>query len=447
MASITIQRGSDGKPDGRRMIQFKHPDGKRRSLRLGKCSKKNAEIVRGHVEEIIQSLTTGEALEKHTADWLKRVGDDLHDRMSRAGLVKAREQATLKAFVDDYVAKKRTEVGDSTLQKFEITRGHLVDYFGANKALRDITPGDAEDWRAHLLGKPQAENTVRKYTGIAKQFFRSALRKRLIQENPFEDLPCTVQANEEKTFIVPQNMAYAVLDECPDEEWALIFALSRFGGLRCPSEPLALEWTSIDWEQDYMVVYSPKTRRHKGKDKRKVPIFPELKPYLERAFDAAEEGSRYVISRHRGSCAYITSNMHRFIRAAGFDPWPMFANNLRKSRQTELSNLFPAHVVCGWMGNSEAVADKHYNKITSDHFDMAQNLLSGRQQSDAKTEETSHNSVLQVTAQASGADCRKHVAGQQVNDGFESTVKLQDEKSAPRNKGMVTPSSDYGRLY
>lgn len=32
---------------------------------------------------------------------------------------------------------------------------------------------------------------------------------------------------------------------------------------------------------------------------------------------------------------------------------------------------FPAHVVCAWIGNSEAVARKHYLQLTDDHFAKA----------------------------------------------------------------------------
>jgi len=34
--------------------------------------------------------------------------------------------------------------------------------------------------------------------------------------------------------------------------------------------------------------------------------------------------------------------------------------NLRSSPQTELAEIFPSHVVCAWLGNSEDVAKKHY---------------------------------------------------------------------------------------
>jgi len=40
-----------------------------------------------------------------------------------------------------------------------------------------------------------------------------------------------------------------------------------------------------------MVVRSPKTEHHEGGESRVVPIFPELRPYLEAVFDQAEPGT------------------------------------------------------------------------------------------------------------------------------------------------------------
>jgi len=70
---------------------------------------------------------------------------------------------------------------------------------------------------------------------------------------------------------------------------ALIVALSRYAGLRCPSEHLGLTWGDILWDKNRFVVRSPKTE-HVGKAQRVVPIFPELYPYLRDAFEAAEPG-------------------------------------------------------------------------------------------------------------------------------------------------------------
>ena len=56
-----------------------------------------------------------------------------------------------------------------------------------------------------------------------------------------------------------------------------------------------------------MTVTSPKTKTKKqGKPKRLVPIFDELRPFLEESFELAEPGAVFVISQYRSpSGAYM----------------------------------------------------------------------------------------------------------------------------------------------
>ena len=164
---------------------------------------------------------------------------------------------------------------------------------------------------------------------------------------------------------------FQVLEACPDAEWRLLFALSRFGGLRCPSEHLALTWSDVDWERDRFRVTSPKTEHHEGKGGRWVPIFPELRPYLEEAFELATEGAVFVINRYRDRNSNLRTQLNRIIRRAGLEPWPKLFHNLRASRETELAETFPVHVVCAWIGNTERIAAKHYLQVTEDHFALA----------------------------------------------------------------------------
>lgn len=57
---------------------------------------------------------------------------------------------------------------------------------------------------------------------------------------------------------MPKETIDAVIAKAPDAEWRLIIALTRYGGLRCPSEVLSLEWPHVDWERERMTVFSPK---------------------------------------------------------------------------------------------------------------------------------------------------------------------------------------------
>jgi len=151
----------------------------------------------------------------------------------------------------------------------------------------------------------------------------------------------------------------------------LLFALGRYGGLRCPSEHLSLRWGDVDWEHDRITVRSPKTEHHAGGESRVIPLFPELRPFLEECFDLAEPGTKYVITRYRDTNANLRTQLLRIIQRAGLQRWPKLFQNLRSTRQTELAEDFPTHVVCRWIGNSQPLAAKHYLQLTDDHFEKA----------------------------------------------------------------------------
>jgi hypothetical protein len=104
---------------------------------------------------------------------------------------------------------------------------------------------------------------------------------------------------------------------------------------------------------------------------RLVPIFPELRPYLEEAWEQAPAGTEYVITRYRDTNVTLRTQLLRIIAKAGLKPWPKLFQNLRSTRETELQRSHPAHVVCAWIGNSLKVAAKHYLQVTEEDFTRA----------------------------------------------------------------------------
>src|SRR5262249_26304806 len=138
-------------------------------------------------------------------------------------------------------------------------------------------------------GGGQAANTVRRLCGRARQLFKAAKKKRLIAENPFEDMADTsVKSNLDRDYFVTLDEAHKVLTACRTAQERLVFALSRFGGLRCPSEHALLKSAEVDWDSGRFTVHSPKTEHHEGGDKREVPIFAELRPYLNSSTQNSE---------------------------------------------------------------------------------------------------------------------------------------------------------------
>ena len=62
-----------------------------------------------------------------------------------------------------------------------------------------------------------------------------------------------------------------------------------------------MQWDDVDWENERIRVYSSKTEHHVGGKSRVIPLFPELREYLERAWDEAPAGTVNVIRRYRDS--------------------------------------------------------------------------------------------------------------------------------------------------
>jgi integrase len=359
-------------PNGRRAVQFFAPDGERRTVRFGKLSREAATECARSIDVLVDAKNAGQQAPARVLAWVAELSDEVADRLATLGVIPARHKAPaveLQHFLTDYRAK-RTDVKPATTITYSQTIRCLVEYFGAERPLEEITAGDSDEWRLWLADHEKlAENTIRRRCNVAKQFFRAAVRKRLIAENPFAEMRnCGIREDRSRDYFITIPDAAAVLDSCPDAQWRLLFALSRFGGLRCPSEHLGLRWADVDWERGRITIHSPKTERHAGKDSRVIPMFPELRPYLEQVFDQAAEGTEFVITRYRGNATNLRTLLKKIIRRAGLKPWPKLWQNLRATRETELAETFPIHVVCQWIGNSQAVAKKHYLQTTDEHF-------------------------------------------------------------------------------
>jgi hypothetical protein len=140
-----------------------------------------------------------------------------------------------------------------------------------------------------------------------------------------------------------------------------------------------LRWQDVDWDKRRIVVPSPKTAAQ-GKESRVIPLFPELQSVLEEAWEVTPERAVYVVDeRYRKSAntktgwrnCNLRTTFEKIVKRAGLQPWPKLFHALRSSRETELAQEFPIHVVTAWLGNTPAIALRHYLMTTDDDFDRA----------------------------------------------------------------------------
>src|SRR5262245_42898238 len=170
------------RPDGHRWIQFVDPAGKRQTVRLGKANVKSANNVCNRIEQLLAAKITGTPIDRDLAGWLADLEDTLRNKLAAVGLCEARESAQLGAFIKRYV-DGRTDVKPATKEIWRQGEKGLIEFFGANKPLRDVTPGQADRYKQYLIGKQLAPMTIRKRLQFATMIFRAALRLRLIVES------------------------------------------------------------------------------------------------------------------------------------------------------------------------------------------------------------------------------------------------------------------------
>ncbi|MCA9289393.1 MAG: tyrosine-type recombinase/integrase, partial [Phycisphaerales bacterium] len=360
MASI----GQEGKKGELKRIVYRDSAGKQRCLRLGKCSRKAAECALAGFERVLEAHRLGQALHPDGIRWLESIDDRLHSRVVGLGLAQTRHRASetpLKAMLADFLAS--VDVKPSTKIRMEQARSALIAHFTESRSVRTISEADAEAWRGFLKSEGYASATISRTVLYARQMFRWGVKRGLVESNPFAELRAGAQTNTARQVFIDRATVAKVIDAAPDAEWRLLIALSRFGGLRVPSEALALTWQDVDWEHSRLRVRSAKTEHHEGHGERFIPIFPEVKEHLQAVYDAAPEGSLHVITRYRAG-QNLNPHLRRIIQRAGVKPWVKTWHNLRASRQTELAASYPLHTVCAWIGNTKAIAAGHYLQTT-----------------------------------------------------------------------------------
>jgi len=376
MASITTAK------NGSRRIQFSDPNGIRKTLYLGKMPKRATESIRIRVEELLAAKITASPYAADCAEWLAKTDDSLYQKLAKVGLVLPRvpeEVHRLGEWLDSF-QDSRNDLKPAT----KVVQGHVIrdlkTHFGEQSNIQSIDHADADNFLQWLIGRKLAATTVNKRIQVARSFFSQMKRRKLIEENPFDGVRAPASGAKKKQRFITRKDITSVLDACPDHHWRMIVALARYGGLRCPSEVLSVRWQDIDWNKGRIIVTSPKTEHHPDGGTRVIPLFPEIRPELDKSFELAPEGAVYVVDERfrkaaNGANGWLNANLRttfeKIIKRAGLTPWPRPFQNLRASCETELVERFPIQTVTGWLGNSPRIALKHYLQTTEAHFEDA----------------------------------------------------------------------------
>jgi len=350
-------------------------------------TKQQAEKIRFYVMQIAPLTNTGTKPDPVLQAWIDTLSDELREKLENAGLIEQSKRVTLgelwNLFIDDAENQvKRENKKASTVGTYETARKRFFRFFEENLDVDDLTVDDCEEWKHWLFtegfnGGAFSKATVATSLKRCRSIWNWAVEKGYCGENPFLKVKIPSMANDERLYFISRDVFRKVLDACPDQSLRVYLSLLRIGGLRA-AEPKHLKWSDVNWEKGLLQVHSPKTERHEGKDRRIMPIFPELRVELEALFDQAkpeaEGGSPYILDQLQDRT--LQSVRHRFERVlfnAGVELYPRLFQNLRSSLDTDLANVtspepIPAHVRAKWLGHSVKVSETFYLQVTDEHY-------------------------------------------------------------------------------
>lgn len=370
MASLQERKHKNGKSSW--ILQF-YLYGERKNLFLGNVySRPRAKEVKMMIERLISCIETGDKPDKTLAAWLSGLNEDLQRRFESAGLIKTQESFSLKKIFDEFLSVS-TDRKDSTIETYSSAYKRIIQFFDVETECENITVSDGQSWKAFALER-WSSATVSADIGKLRTVFGWAVECEFLTKNVFKKIKRGTTMNESRKFFVPHEWYEKLLVACPDQTWKTIIALCRIGGLRCPSEVLGVKWMDVDWTNRKLLVRSPKTEHHAGRDCRIIPLWGELHEQLELQSMVSDcnENDFVVDKYHRiGDEKNMRRHFMAIVKRAGLPQWERLFHNLRASRSNELFGANPPHLASEWMGQSVKVARDHYLLATDQDFELA----------------------------------------------------------------------------
>lgn len=193
-------------------------------------------------------------------------------------------KTTLAQLCDDYVeslnqASKTMKLKAQMVERIKRDWPHLAR---AECQVREIRPADVRKWLASYSVGGSAHNS---FLWFIRGAFDFAVENRLLAENPAaaikakkRDAPIRDTPTFEQ-FLAIVDSIRAQTHNARSEESADFVEFMGLGGVG-NAEAVSLKWGDIDFDAETIILFRQKTRQGY-----QIPLFPQLRPLLERRKD------------------------------------------------------------------------------------------------------------------------------------------------------------------
>ena len=356
-------------------IQYRDEYRRRQTITLSgsRYNKRTAEKLQDAVTVLIdKKINRDPTQDRVTKVWVESASLEIREKLARVGLHELPSKYTTKELWDTYL-DENGDMHEDTQRTYLYARDRFFLFFKQTELLDELTQDRMKEWRRFLLdGGKYAPATVAGTLSKAKAVFNWAKRQRWIKVSPLDGVGRGSYRNRDKDRFITQEEYRKLLDACPCQEWRVILALARIGGLH-PCEILVLRWSDIDRSKHRFRVFNAKLKQHERLYEREVPLFSEVSAELDKLRSVpGNEDQEYVINRYvNRERSNLGTQFARIAKKAGIGTIPRPFDNMRASRSTEIYAEFGAKKESLWIGHSVKVAFENYLMVTDDDFAVA----------------------------------------------------------------------------
>ncbi len=279
---------------------------------------------------------------------------------------------TLQSFIEEFLAYGKITFAPKTVEIYDRALHKLLSFAG-NKVLSSVIPRDVDLYRAHRLSEV-SPTSVNIDLRTLRAAFYTAVRWKLIPENPFKKVPFVRIPDRQPAYLTKED--FEGLLPLVSERWLreLIIASVSTGMRR--GELLNLRWKDLDFERRLINIQSSDIFRTKGGKRRSVPMNDIVSQILwEKAQRSLGE---YVFTLHGRKIDgnWVTCKFRRYIRRAGLNPKLHF-HSLRHTFATWLvQGGVSIYEIQKLLGHSNIAVTQIYSHLTSSELHDAVNKIS-----------------------------------------------------------------------
>jgi len=238
--------------------------------------------------------------------------------------------------------------------------------------LTAVTPRHVEAFKAHRL-KLVKPVSVNQELRAMKAAFNTAIRWKLIYENPVVEVRQATIPQEPKAFFTPQDFQKLILTI--EEDWLrAIVLLAAATGMR-RGEVLNLSWSDVDLEKRYLIVRTTPTYKTKSGRMRTIPLNDIALSVLRSKTPTHE--LVFTLNGHPMMGNWVQHLFKRYVRKAGLDDRLHF-HSLRHTTASWLvqsgSTLYEVQQL---LGHSSSKVTEVYSHLQPGHLQSTVARLEG----------------------------------------------------------------------